>query len=94
MVSFGPDGKPMTVRYLTLTAMLLNELQKQDRQLHNQTVENQRQARQIQYLTEQSEQQAAQNRRLSAQVAQLKGMFEQAMATQKGTHTVAAAFDR
>ena len=34
--------------------------------------------------TRQREQQAAQNLRLSAEVAQLKGMFEQAMAAQKG----------
>jgi hypothetical protein len=37
--------------------------------------------------------QAEQNRQLSAQVAQLKGMFEQAMAAQKGTRSLAAAFN-
>ena len=84
LVSYGADGKVMTVHYLTLTAMLLNELQKQ-------AIENQRQARQIHQLTERSaqeseriEQQAIQNQRLSTQVAQLKGMFEQAMAAQRG----------
>jgi hypothetical protein len=93
LVTYGANGKVETVRYLELTSMLLNELQKQTRQ-------NQRQAAQIQHLTEQGEQQVAQNRRLSArieqqaeQMAQLKGMFEQAMAAQKRTH-VAAAFNR
>jgi hypothetical protein len=37
LVSYGPDGKPMTVRYLTLISMLINELQKQ-------AAQNQRQA--------------------------------------------------
>jgi hypothetical protein len=31
---------------------------------------------------------------LSAQVAQLKGLFEQALATQRGTRSLAAAFNR
>ena len=94
LVSYGADGKVMTVHYLTLTAMLLNELQKQ-------AIENQRQARQIHQLTERSaqeseriEQQAIQNQRLSTQVAQLKGMFEQAMAAQRGPRSLAAAFNR
>jgi hypothetical protein len=51
--------------------MLLNELQKQSRQ--------------VQQLTEDSERDAAENRRLSTQVAQLKGMFEHEMAAQKRT---------
>jgi DNA-binding protein H-NS len=64
-VTYGADGKVETVRYSMLTAMLLNELQKQSR-------ENQREAEQI--------------KRLSAQVAELKAIFDQAMAT-KITHT-------
>jgi hypothetical protein len=94
LVVYGPDRKILTVRYSMLSAMLLNELQKQSR-------ENQRQAGQIQQLTERSaeqaersEQQAVQNRRLSAQVAKLKGMFEQAMAAQRGARSLAAAFNR
>jgi len=59
-VVYGPDGKLMTVRYSMLSAMLLNELQKQ----------------------------AKENQRLSAQVAQLKGMFEQAMAAQRGSRSL------
>jgi hypothetical protein len=94
LVTYGTDGKVMTVHYSTITAMLLNELQKQAK-------ENQRQAGQIQELSERSaqqarriEQQAAQNRRLFTQVAQLKGIFDQAMAAQRGTHSLAAAFNR
>ncbi len=81
--------------------MLLNELQKQagnlekqSTQLQNQTRVNQRQGEQIRHLIEQSELQAVRNERLSAKVAQLKGMFEQAIAAQKGTHSLAAAFSR
>lgn len=47
LVSYGPDGKPQTVRYLELTAMLLNELQKQAK-------ENRMQAGQIRELIEQT----------------------------------------
>jgi hypothetical protein len=94
LVTHGPAGKVMTVRYSMLSAVLLNELQKQAR-------ENQPQARQIQQLTDCSAQQAerivqqaGQNQRLAAQLAQLKGMFEQAMAAQRGTRSLAAAFSR
>jgi len=46
LVAYGADGKPMTVRYSMLSAMLLNELQKQSR-------ENARQAEQIRRLSTQ-----------------------------------------
>src|SRR5208337_1536375 len=46
LVSHGADGKVESVRYMTLIAMLLNELQKQNRELKNQTVANQRRAEQ------------------------------------------------
>ncbi len=85
LVSYGPDGKPQTVRYLELTAMLLNELQKQNYQLRKESNENQQQARRIEHLTQRMAQQArridqqeARDRQLSAEVAQLKGVFEQA----------------
>ena len=35
LVSYGFDGKPMTVHYLMLSAMLLNELQKQASENHH-----------------------------------------------------------
>ena len=80
LVSFDADGKPQTVRYLELSAMLLNKLQTQAK-------ENERQARQIQH-------QAHENQWLSAQVAQLKGMFEQALAAQRDSRSLVAAFNR
>ena len=92
MVTYGADGKPEAVNYLTLIGMLLNALQKQAR-------ENQWQSRRIQELDGRSGQQAArierealENRRLSAQVAQLKGMFEQAIGHKE--NRVAAANNR
>jgi hypothetical protein len=54
----------------------------------------QKRERQIQQLTRHSQQRAMENQRLSAEVAQLKGMFEQAMAAQKGNRSLAAAFSR
>jgi len=87
LVSRDAAGKVVSVHYHELVPMLLNELQKQAR-------ENRRQAEQIQQVTEQSEQQAVYNRRLSAEVAQLKGMLERAMAVQSGTQKLAAAFNR
>src|SRR5208337_1170571 len=50
LVVYGPDGKVMTVRYSMLSAMLLNELQKQAVEVRKQTRENQRQAEQIEKL--------------------------------------------
>jgi len=52
LVSYGSDGKVMTVHYLNLIAMLLNQLQKQAR-------DNQQQAVQIAVLTRQIEAQRA-----------------------------------
>jgi FtsZ-binding cell division protein ZapB len=74
--SYGDAGKVQTVHYLTLIPMLLNELQKQNRELKNQTAANQRQAGELQYqarqLRRQSEQLSNQGdrvKRLTAQVA-------------------------
>ena len=53
LVVYGPDGKVMTVRYSMLSAMLLNELQKQNSELRNQTAANQRQAEQLGHQAEQ-----------------------------------------
>jgi hypothetical protein len=50
LVSYGADGKPQTVRYLELSAMLLNDLQKQSQRLEKQTAENQRQAKELRRL--------------------------------------------
>jgi hypothetical protein len=77
LVVHGPDGKLLTVRYSMLSTMLLNELQKQAGQ-------SQRQSEQIRQLTARVEQQAE-------QMAQLKGVFEQAMAARRRTRSLAAA---
>ena len=58
LVIHSADGQVQSVRYSMLTSMLLNELQKQNSELQNQTAANQRQADQI--------------RKLAAQVAQEK----------------------
>lgn len=80
LVVRGAKGEVESVQYYELVPMLLNEVQKREPEM--------------QQLTRQGEQQAAQNLRLSAEVAQLKGMFEQAMAAQKGSRGLAAAFSR
>jgi Chaperone of endosialidase len=87
-------GKVESVHYLTLTAMLLNELQKWARDNAQQAEQIGRQAEQIQQLAARSDRQAVQNRRLSTQVAQLKSMFEQAMAAGRSGARLAAAFNR
>jgi len=56
-------GKIQSIRYLTLTSMLLNEVQKQAVELRNQRRENVQQTDQI--------------RRLSAQVAEVRTAFEE-----------------
>ena len=100
LVSYGPDGKPMTVHYLMLSAMLLNELQKQ-------ASENQQLATQMSRL---SAQMVAMKTSTGREVAQLKASrerdlqsvqdrlaaLEQAMKTQSDEGNLAAAepFDR
>jgi len=53
LVVYGPDGKVMTVRYSMLSAMLLNELQKQAVEVRKQNRENQRLAAQVSNLSAQ-----------------------------------------
>lgn len=83
IVSRDLDGKVQTVRYMELIPMLVNELQKQAKEMREENSENERQAARgaqqavrIHQLTEQSEQQAAQNRQLVAQVSQLRDRQE------------------
>jgi hypothetical protein len=47
------DGQVPSVRYLMLTGMLLNELQKQALEMHNQSRENAKQTAQIKRLSAQ-----------------------------------------
>ena len=98
LVSFGPDGKPMTVHYLMLSAMLLNELQKQ-------ATENQRLAAQVNRL---SAQMVAMKTSTGREVAQSKASreqdlrsmqdrlatLEQAMKTRSGELAAAEPFNR
>jgi hypothetical protein len=94
LVGYGADGKVETVRYLTLTAMLLNELQKQTRL-------NERQAellrRQTGWSRELSLEVARQRQELSAQRAafeQRLSALERTMRAQDRNRNLAAAFDR
>ena len=105
LVVYGPDGKVMTVRYSMLSAMLLNELQKQNSELRNQTATNQRQAEQLGH-------QADQVRRLNARVAEVEvstrrqlgaqraafeerlSTLEQGLRAQNGNRKLVAAFNR
>ena len=59
----GPDGKVQSVRYLELTALLLNELQKQGNQLHEQAKETRELT---QRLATKDQQLAAQQREIDA----------------------------
>ena len=79
LVSYGTDGKVITVHYHELVPMLLNELQKQagdlerqNTQLQNQTRVNQRQAGQI--------------RKLAAQIAQEKFSTDRKIADLQASH--------
>ncbi len=67
------------------------KVQKQSSQIQQLTARSVQKAERIQRLIEQHEQDAAQNRRLSPQMAELKGMVEQAVAAQKGAHLATVA---
>jgi hypothetical protein len=68
LVTHGADGKVQTVRYLELTAMLLNELQEQAARLRSKDAELAAQRRRIEAL----EQQQAHVDALSERVAALE----------------------
>jgi hypothetical protein len=97
LVTYGPDGKVMTVRYSMLISMLLNELQKQAR-------ENQRESEQLQRETKQLIRQAEQINKLAVQESEDKSqraafevrfaILEQAMRVRNGTRNLTAAFNR
>ncbi|HEV2112608.1 MAG TPA: tail fiber domain-containing protein, partial [Terriglobales bacterium] len=71
LVVFDKEGKPETVRYHFVNAMLLNQVQKQQRQLEAQQQENERQQQQILAMRSQLEVQAAELRDMKAGLAQL-----------------------
>jgi hypothetical protein len=97
LVSYGADGKVETVNYLALSAMLLNELQKQNSELRNQTATNQQQGQQIRRLSAQvAEEKASRGREIEVlrnTFARRLALLEQAMDNTKG-HKLADAFDR
>ena len=81
--------------------MLLNELQKQNRHLQqvsaqqaHDAVSNVTLRDEVRRQTEENRRLAGQLRQLAEQVVQLRGMFEQTPAAQRGVHNLAAAFDR
>jgi Chaperone of endosialidase len=87
LVSYGPGGRVETVNYLTLTSMLLNELQKQ-------TKENQRQSQQ---LTRQAEQLATLSDQMAVQRAAFEvrlSALERIMSVQNRNRNLTAAFNR
>ena len=101
LVSYGPDGKPMTVHYLMLSAMLLNELQKQ-------ASENQQLATQVSRLSAQmvamktatgrevAQLRASRDRDLQSVQERLAAAVEQGMKARSGEGKLTAAepFDR
>jgi hypothetical protein len=68
LVSQGADGKVETVRYLTLIAMLLNELQKQTRENARQGAQLRRQNEQVTSLSAQMHNETASTERMVAQL--------------------------
>jgi hypothetical protein len=93
LVVYGPDGNLLTVGYSTLSSMLLNELQKENRRLQKQAQDNECEAEQIRQLTAarsraggtEPETETLRLEKQTEQMAQLKDMFKQAIAAQKGS---------
>jgi septal ring factor EnvC (AmiA/AmiB activator) len=92
LVTYGPDGKIESVRYLTLTAMLLNELQKQATEMARQTT-------QMQTQTGANQRQAEQIKKLGTQMVQERTSTERKIAQLQANHdrelrAVQAAFEQ
>ena len=68
LVVMGPDGKPYTVRYEAVNAMLLNEFIKQHRMMEKQQAHIASQDAQIKWLASTVQDQAAQIQKVSAQI--------------------------
>jgi hypothetical protein len=84
LVSYDQDGKPQTVQYQNLIAMLLNELQKQSTELQEQSIElhrevvaNRNQAQQIAQQSIQLHRRAIANQKQAQEIAQLRTRQEQ-----------------
>jgi septal ring factor EnvC (AmiA/AmiB activator) len=68
LVVHDPDGKPYTVRYDAVNAMLLNEFLKQRRKVEAQQIKIEEQQKEINDLAAQLKQQATQIQKVSAEV--------------------------
>jgi hypothetical protein len=90
LVVYGADGKVMTVRYSMLSAMLLNELQKQTNDLQRQARNNERLAAEMVALKAATQRQIAE---VQAGFQEQLTTLKQAMADTNG-RKLAAAFDR
>ncbi|HLY92544.1 MAG TPA: tail fiber domain-containing protein [Candidatus Angelobacter sp.] len=84
LVVFDQDGKPQTVRYHFVNAMLLNEVQKQRRMIEAQQSENEAQKQQIQAMQEQMEALREQN---SLMQQQMKAVMLRLAAVEKSAQS-------
>jgi hypothetical protein len=91
LVDYDHNGKPLTVRYLELNAMLLNELQKQDKQLQEQTSQLQTQARKTQELMQRLE---SKDRQLAAQQREIDSLKQQSASINALSQRLAALEDQ
>jgi hypothetical protein len=82
LVDYDHEGKPLTVRYLELNAMLLNELQKQSNQLQTQVRETQELAQRLQTKDRQL---TAQQREIDALSARFAVLEQQARTANPGS---------
>jgi hypothetical protein len=88
LVDYDHEGKPLTVRYLELNSMLLNEVQKQDGEL-------QKQADELRQRAAESHQQAEQILSLSAQVrAHEQKIAELQVNHERELRTLEASFEQ
>jgi trimeric autotransporter adhesin len=88
LVTYGADGKVETVRYSELAAMLINELQKQSRELQRQTKANEQQAIENTLQAEQIRGQARVNARQAKRIRKLeseRASFEQRLSALEQT---------
>jgi hypothetical protein len=90
LVQYDKTGKPQTVYYHLINAMLLNEVQKQHRQLQAETKALKtlhdtvsKQNKKLAALQQQQRLSAAQNRKLLARLAQLESQVKQVATTSK-----------
>jgi hypothetical protein len=91
LVIEGNDGRPETVEYQVLPAMLLNELQKEVRDNHRQTAQIAKLSRQIEEMKASRERELA---AIRASFEERVSRIEREMAASDGGRNFAAAFSR